>query len=98
MNLQVNTYIRRLVRGSECGDREDHMLTKRRLLIRAGLPASALRIASVKTRSGEAHAILVVKTTTEDYVVDNLRNVLKPLSQTGHRVVAMSTADPRVWS
>lgn len=80
------------------GDCEDYVLAKRRQLIRAGLPASALRIAHVKTRSGEGHAILVVKTNGKDLVLDNLTNTIKPLSQTGYRVLAMSTADPTKWS
>lgn len=106
VNVQVNRSIRPRRDGAvdlwsvgvSAGDCEDYVLTKRRALIRAGLPASALRIASVKTRAGEAHAILVVKTTRADYVLDNLGNALKPLSQTGYRVVAISTANPRVWS
>jgi predicted transglutaminase-like cysteine proteinase len=106
VNAQVNRSIRPRHDGAadvwsvgvSAGDCEDYVLTKRRALIRAGLPASALRIASVKTRAGEGHAILVVRTTRADLVLDNLGNALRPLSQTGYRVVAMSTADPRVWS
>lgn len=84
--------------GVSAGDCEDYVLAKRRSLIRAGLPASALRFASVKTRGGEVHAVLVVKTTAGDYVLDNLRKALNPVQETGYRVVSMSTADPRVWS
>lgn len=106
VNLKVNRSIRARHDGPvdvwsvgvSAGDCEDYVLTKRRSLIRAGLPASALRIASVKTRSGEVHAILVVKTTTGDVVLDNLQNAIRPLSDTGYRVVSISTANPRVWS
>lgn len=60
-------------------------------------PPSALRIASVKVRTGAGHAILVVKTTAGDYVLDNLDNIVRTWSQTGYRIVAISTADPRIW-
>ena len=84
--------------GVSSGDCEDYVLTKRRALIKAGLPPSSLRIAHVKTRRGEGHAILVVKTNGKDLVLDNLTNTIKPLSQTGYRLISMSGADPTNWS
>lgn len=80
------------------GDCEDYVLAKRRQLINAGIPASSLRIAYVKTRSGVGHAVLVVNTNNVKYVLDNLTNAIKPLSQTGYRVVSMQGANPRNWS
>lgn len=80
------------------GDCEDYVLAKRRALIRAGVPASSLRIAAVKTRKGEGHAILVVKTNGQDLVLDNLTNTIKPLNRTGYRIVVMSGANPLSWS
>jgi predicted transglutaminase-like cysteine proteinase len=80
------------------GDCEDFALTKRRALIKAGLPPSSLRIAYVKTRSGEGHAILVVKTSNGDYVLDNLNTSVRPLSQSGYRVISQSGANPMAWS
>jgi predicted transglutaminase-like cysteine proteinase len=80
------------------GDCEDYVLAKRKALIKAGLPASSLRIAYVKTRKGEGHAILVVKTNGKDLVLDNLTATVKPLSQTGYRIISMSGANPRNWS
>ncbi len=80
------------------GDCEDYALTKRRALIKAGLPASALRIAYVKTRRGEDHAILVVKTSKGDFALDNLHSSVRPLSQTGYRVISASGANPLQWS
>jgi predicted transglutaminase-like cysteine proteinase len=80
------------------GDCEDYVLAKRRALIKAGIPASSLRIAYVKTRKGEGHAILVVKTNGKDLVLDNLTATIKPLSQSGYRIISMSGANPRSWS
>ena len=80
------------------GDCEDYVLAKRRALIKAGFSASALRIAYVKTRSGQDHAVLVVKSNKGDLVLDNLTNQVKPLSQSGLRVISMSGKDPKKWS
>jgi predicted transglutaminase-like cysteine proteinase len=80
------------------GDCEDYVLAKRKALIKAGIPASALRIAYVKTRKGEGHAILVVKTNGKDLVLDNLTASILPLSQSGYRIISISGANPRSWS
>lgn len=79
------------------GDCEDYALTKRRQLIQSGIPASALRIAQVKTAKGEGHAILVVETDRGRFVLDNLTGAIKPLSQTHYRVLSIQTANPKVW-
>ena len=80
------------------GDCEDYVLAKRKQLIAAGVPASSLRIAYVKTRRGVGHAVLVVNTGKGKFVLDNLTNAIKPLSQTGYRLVSMQGANPRQWS
>jgi predicted transglutaminase-like cysteine proteinase len=80
------------------GDCEDYVLAKRRALIKAGLPSSSLRIAYVETASGEGHAILVVKTSRGDFVLDNLNPSVRPLSKAGYRIISMSGANPRDWS
>lgn len=84
--------------GVGAGDCEDYVLAKRRALIKAGLPPSALRIAYVQTQSGEGHAVLVVKTTKGDFVLDNLDGRVRELDQLGYRIVAISGANPRQWS
>lgn len=84
--------------NASSGDCEDYVLAKRRALIKAGIPSSSLRIAYVKTRKGEGHAILVVKTNGKDLVLDNLTASIKPLSQSGYRIISMSGANPRSWS
>lgn len=53
------------------GDCEDYALTKRVKLISLGLPAAALRLAVAVTPAGENHAVLVVRTTRGDLVLDN---------------------------
>lgn len=106
VNSQVNAAIRpRNDSGADVwtasattGDCEDYVLAKRRALIKAGIPASSLRIAYVKTRRGEGHAILVVKTSKGDFVLDNLNRSVRPLSQSGYRIISMSGADPKQWT
>lgn len=80
------------------GDCEDYVLAKRRALINAGLPPSALRIAHVKTPSGEGHAVLVVRTTAGNFVLDNLDGRVRDLAQIGYQIISMSGANPREWS
>lgn len=106
VNHQVNTTIRpRNDRGPDVwsatattGDCEDYVLAKRRALIQAGVSPSSLRIAYVKTARGVGHAILVVKTGKRDLVLDNRTHAIKPLSQSGYRIISISGADPAKWS
>ena len=80
------------------GDCDDYVMTKRHRLIKAGIPSGALRVAVVRTWSGEGHAILVVKTTAGDLVLDNLRKTIVKRSQAGYRAVSMASADPYSWN
>jgi predicted transglutaminase-like cysteine proteinase len=84
--------------NASAGDCEDYVLAKRHQLIALGLPPSALRIAYVKTRAQEGHAILIVKTGAEDLVLDNLSSTVEPLNESGYRIISMSGPDPLVWS
>lgn len=84
--------------GSKSGDCEDYVLAKRQALIAKGFPASALRVAYVKTAAGEGHALLVVRTNDGDYVLDNLNSSVRKLASSGYRVQSMSGSDPLVWN
>lgn len=106
VNTQVNRAIRpqadgqvdRWTLNTKAGDCEDYVLAKRMKLMALGLPSSALRIAQVRTSDGEGHAVLVVHTDQGDFTLDNLSPAIRKLRASGYRVVAMSTADPRVWN
>lgn len=80
------------------GDCKSYVVSKRHELIEAGISASALRVAYVKTRAGEGHAVLVVKTNQGDLTLDNLTGEIKQFRESGHRLVSISGADPRKWS
>jgi predicted transglutaminase-like cysteine proteinase len=106
INTSINRAIQPVADGdvdvwtanARTGDCEDYVLAKRRALIRAGISASALRIAHVKTRDGQDHAILVVNTRSGKYVLDNLTNSIRLLSQTRYRVMSMQGGNPQNWS
>ena len=107
VNLSVNNAIRpKNDRGGKdvwtldasSGDCEDYVVTKRSRLIKMGLPPGALRIAYAKTRSGEGHAILIVKTSQGDFVLDNRTNAIKLKAQAGLRIISMSGANPKSWT
>ena len=80
------------------GDCEDYVLSKRSALIRQGVPAGSLRIAYTHTRRGEPHAVLVVKTSEGDYVLDNLTNTVKTLRASGYNIRSMSSPNPTRWT
>jgi Predicted periplasmic protein len=105
VNVQVNRSIRPKREASDvwtinptAGDCEDYVLTKRSALIRQGVSASALRIAFTHTRRGQPHAVLVVRTSEGDYVLDNLNNSVKTLRASGYSIRSMSTSDPTRWT
>jgi predicted transglutaminase-like cysteine proteinase len=64
--------------GAAFGDCEDYALTKKRLLVRAGWPSSAVLLAVGRIRSGDDHAVLLVRTTRGALVLDNLSNDIRP--------------------
>lgn len=75
------------------GDCEDFALEKRRELMRKGWPSSALRMALVRQRNGEAHAVLLVTTDRGDLVLDNLVADVLDWSQTSYKYVKISSAE-----
>ncbi|WP_193335488.1 transglutaminase-like cysteine peptidase [Devosia beringensis] len=83
--------------GVSQGDCEEYALAKRAELVRLGLPASAVRIAMAKTRSGQGHAVVVVRTNAGDLVLDNLRAQVSNWDETDLRWVAMASSNGRAW-
>ena len=54
------------------GDCEDYVLEKRRDLMKLGVPAGNVLITVVRQPNGDGHAVLTVRTSNGDYVLDNL--------------------------
>jgi len=77
-------------RGGDC---EDYALYKKRELIRAGFPPEQLLIAAVLDRKRQSHAVLVVRTGSQDLVLDNLTDRIVPWHKTGYTFLRMQ--DPR---
>jgi predicted transglutaminase-like cysteine proteinase len=111
VNLAVNRQVRQVSDRSQYGrediwglptarggDCEDFVLEKKRRLIEAGLPGSALLIATVLDRRRQGHAVLVLRTRSGDYVLDNLGNQVVPWYRTGYSFLRMQNpAAPQKW-
>ena len=83
------------VRYADC---EDYVLTKRKALVDAGVPAKTLSIAIVQTTGGSTHAVLVVATDKGDFVLDNLDPFIRPWTDTTYYWVSRQSADdPFAW-
>ena len=83
--------------AASTGDCEDYALAKRSRLIRAGISAGALRMATARTAKGESHAVLIVKTDKGDFVLDNIRHTIVKRQASGYRYLTIATPDPAVW-
>jgi len=80
------------------GDCNDYAVTKRHELLRSGLPAKALRLAVVRTRSGSDHLVLLVATTKGDLVLDNLTEAILPWQGADYQWIKIQSArDARFW-
>jgi predicted transglutaminase-like cysteine proteinase len=80
------------------GDCEDYVLLKRKTLIDAGWPREALLVTVVRDKKGDGHAVLMVKTTWGEFVLDNMNLDVLPWHETGYRFVKrQSQADQNVW-
>ncbi len=80
------------------GDCKIYALFKRKLLIDRGFPRQALLMTIVRDLNGEGHAVLTVKTDRGDFVLDNLRDEVRPWSATGYQFYKRQAQDdPNVW-
>lgn len=75
------------------GDCEDYVLEKRRELNRLGVSFADLLITVVRKPDGEGHAVLTVRTTKGDYILDNLTTKVLSWDQTGYRFLKRQAID-----
>lgn len=68
----------------DAGDCEDFVLLKRKRLLQAGFSESDLLITVVRKPDGEGHAVLTLRTSTGDYILDNLVDDVKLWSDTSY--------------
>lgn len=59
------------------GDCEDYALLKRKMLIDNGFSVADLLITVVRKPDGEGHAVLTLRTTEGDFILDNLSDEVK---------------------
>ncbi len=64
------------------GDCEDFALLKRRMLIQRGFSAANLLMTVVRKPDGEGHAVLTLRTTDGDFILDNLDSDVLAWNQT----------------
>ncbi|HUH49916.1 MAG TPA: transglutaminase-like cysteine peptidase [Mycoplana sp.] len=67
------------------GDCEDFVLLKRRKLIEHGFAPADLLITVVRKPDGEGHAVLTVRSTEGDFILDNLENDVRHWTETPYR-------------
>lgn len=75
------------------GDCEDVALLKRQLLVELGLPRRALLMTVVLDEDDKGHAVLMVRTTKGDVILDNRRNEPRPWHRTGYAFVKREAQD-----
>jgi predicted transglutaminase-like cysteine proteinase len=80
------------------GDCEDYALEKRKELIAAGWDASALLMTVVREKSGDGHAVLMVRTDRGDLILDNQDARVLLWKDTPYDYIKrQSQADPGKW-
>ena len=70
------------------GDCDDYAVTKLAVLVDAGVPRDALRLALVVTAAGEGHMVLLARTDDGAVVLDNRVDALVRWDRTEYRWVA----------
>lgn len=75
------------------GDCEDYVLMKRRILAQKGISLANLLITVVRKPDGEGHAVLTVRTTGGDYILDNLSENVKLWTDTPYRFLKRQASE-----
>jgi predicted transglutaminase-like cysteine proteinase len=80
------------------GDCEDYQLFKRKRLVEAGFPRRALRMTVVIDEEGAGHAVMMVRTTRGDFILDNKRNAILPWHKTGYVYIKREGDEGSAWA
>ncbi|MEZ5855055.1 MAG: transglutaminase-like cysteine peptidase [Hyphomicrobiaceae bacterium] len=90
--------VERWVIPTKRGDCEDYALLKRHMLIARGWPVGTLLMTVVRDEKGEGHAVLTVRTSKGDYILDNKTDETRIWHETPYALVMrQSYIDPNVW-
>jgi predicted transglutaminase-like cysteine proteinase len=75
-----------------------YALLKRRMLMQAGWPRTALLMTIVREANGEGHAVLTVKINRGEFILDNLNDKILLWSETPYQYYKrQSQSDPNAW-
>jgi predicted transglutaminase-like cysteine proteinase len=80
------------------GDCEDYQLVKRKRLVEAGFPRRALRMTVVIDEEGAGHAVMMVRTTRGDFILDNKCNSILPWHRTGYVYITREGDEGSAWA
>jgi len=79
--------------GLANGDCEDFALEKRRALLELGFDPAALAMATSTSAATGNHAVLIVRTTQGDYVLDNTTPWVLPWTETAYQWQAIQSGE-----
>jgi predicted transglutaminase-like cysteine proteinase len=80
------------------GNCNDYVLLKRKLLVEAGWPKSALLLTVVLDHENKGHLVLTARTDAGDLILDNMVDDILAWDETGYAFVKrQSPEDPNVW-
>ena len=80
------------------GDCEDYALEKRRRLMQVGVPAGDLLLTVVRQPNGDGHAVLTVRTSLGDFILDNLETRVLTWNETEYTYLKrQSERNSGVW-
>lgn len=80
------------------GNCNDYVLLKKKLLVEAGWPRSALLLTVVLDTRNEGHLVLMARTDDGDLILDNLTDTIKTWDATGYTFIKRQSAnDPNNW-
>ncbi|RVC59217.1 MAG: transglutaminase [Mesorhizobium sp.] len=80
------------------GDCEDYALEKRRELMDIGVPAGALLMTVARQPNGDGHAVLTVRTSLGEFILDNLQPKVMAWTDTPYTYLKrQSTETSGVW-
>jgi predicted transglutaminase-like cysteine proteinase len=81
------------------GDCNNFAIKKRHELIERGWPAAALALTVAKTKWGEGHLVVTVRTYQGDFVLDNLRPNIVSWEDAGYQwIMRQSERNPQYWA
>jgi predicted transglutaminase-like cysteine proteinase len=81
------------------GDCEDYVLLKKQSLESLGLPGSAMLITVVLDELLSGHAVLTLRTSEGDLILDNRRNDILPWNKTNYTFLKrQSSENPSIWA